>query len=318
MSKSESKSFPVTSRSSAAVGERKFAYQVPDSVALRGTDFSGMSHSDKRARLREILERGIHGIAFSPYLDGQAPGIEVGEDQIRARLEIIRPYVHWIRSFSCIEGNQATPRIAHEMGLKTMVGVGLSDDRETNELELANAIEIAGAGHADILAVGNENLLRKDLSEDELLDYIERAKAAVTGIPVSYVDAYFLFEEHPRVTAACDLLLVNCYPFWESCAAEYALLYMKEMYRRAQKVAAGKPVIISETGWPTTGTPFGDAVPSVDNALEYFINTYRWAAGDGIDIFYFSSFDEAWKVGAEGDVGAYWGLWDKDGNLKYA
>ena len=30
-----------------------------------------------------------------------------------------------------------------------------------------------------------------------------------------------------------------------------------------------------------------------------------------------SRFDEAWKVDAEGDVGAYWGLWDKDGNLKY-
>ena len=30
----------------------------------------------------------------------------------------------------------------------------------------------------------------------------------------------------------------------------------------------------------------------------------------------FSSFDEAWKVGAEGDVGAFWGLWDKDEQLK--
>jgi len=27
--------------------------------------------------------------------------------------------------------------------------------------------------------------------------------------------------------------------------------------------------------------------------------------------------DESWKVGAEGDVGAYWGLWDKDGQPKY-
>lgn len=30
-----------------------------------------------------------------------------------------------------------------------------------------------------------------------------------------------------------------------------------------------------------------------------------------------SSFDESWKVGAEGDVGAYWGLWDKDEKAKY-
>ena len=43
----------------------------------------------------------------------------------------------------------------------------------------------------------------------------------------------------------------------------------------------------------------------------------QWSAQENIEMFYFSSFDEAWKVGAEGDVGAYWGLWDARGNLKF-
>jgi glucan 1,3-beta-glucosidase len=34
-------------------------------------------------------------------------------------------------------------------------------------------------------------------------------------------------------------------------------------------------------------------------------------------MFYFSSFDEDWKEAAEGDVGPYWGLWDKNEKLKY-
>ena len=198
-----------------------------------------------------------------------------------------------------------------------MVGVGLTEDKEANEVELANGIEVARAGHADILAVGNEILLREDLTEDELIDYINRAREAAPSVPVSYVDAYFLFEKYPRVADACDVLLINCYPFWESCAADYAILYMKEMYRRAQRAANGKKVIISETGWPTVGTAFGAAVPSYENALEYFIRTYQWAAEEDIEIVYFSSFDESWKVGDEGDVGAYWGLWDTQGNLKY-
>ena len=113
------------------------------------------------------------------------------------------------------------------------------------------------------------------------------------------------------------MILANCYPFWEGCPAEHALLYMKEMYRRAQRAANGKPVIISETGWPNIGTPTDGAVPSFENAIKYFIDTCQWAEQDGVEIFYFSSFDEAWKVDAEGDVGAYWGLWDKDGNPKY-
>ncbi|NNF70161.1 MAG: glycosyl hydrolase [Acidimicrobiia bacterium] len=283
---------------------------------LAGMDFSGMSLAEKRSLLKEILDAGIHGISFSPYLDGQRPGIQVTEEQIRDRLSIIQPYTNWIRSFGCIEGNEQIPGIAKEMGLKTMVGVDLSDDREENEAGLANGIAVAQAGHADILVVGNENLLRQDLPEHELLDYIRRAKEAV-DIPVSFVDAYFLFEQHPAVADAVDVMLVNCYPFWEGCAAEHALVYMKEMYRRAQGVANGKPVIISETGWPSQGTPFGGSIPSFDNALEYFIRTYQWAEEDGIEIFWFSAFDEAWKVGPEGDVGAYWGLWDSEGNLKF-
>ena len=34
-------------------------------------------------------------------------------------------------------------------------------------------------------------------------------------------------------------------------------------------------------------------------------------------MFYFSSFDESWKVESEGDVGAYWGLLDDKNNLKF-
>ena len=286
-------------------------------MALAGTDFSAASIVELVSVFRKILGQKIHGITFSPYTEGQGPGTQIGEQQIRERLQVIRPYVNWVRSFSCTEGNEQIPRIAVENGLKTMVGVWLDDDRENNERELAGAIEVARAGHADILAVGNEVLLRGDLPEDELVDYINHAKRAVPDVDVGYVDAYFKFVDHPRVTEACDVILANCYPFWESCPAEYSLLYMKDMYRRAVQAASGKKVIISETGWPDTGTPEGGAVPSVENALKYFINTYQWAEEEGIEVFYFSSFDETWKVDKEGDVGAYWGLWDKDGNLKY-
>jgi exo-beta-1,3-glucanase (GH17 family) len=286
-------------------------------TSLAGLDVSALSLDELRAMLRQILEGKIHGLSFSPYIEGQGPGTELQEAQIRDRLAVIQPWVHWIRTFSCKEGNELTPRIAAENGLKTMVGVWLDEDREKNETELANAIEVARAGHADILAVGNEVLLRGELSEDELLEYIHRVKQAVPEVPVGYVDAYFKFVDHPRVTAACDVLLANCYPFWEGCPAEYALLYMKDMYRRVVNIAGGKRVIISETGWPNIGTATGGAVPSLRNAIKYFVDTYRWAEEDGIEIFYFSSFDEAWKVAAEGDVGAYWGLWDKDGKPKY-
>jgi exo-beta-1,3-glucanase (GH17 family) len=92
---------------------------------------------------------------------------------------------------------------------------------------------------------------------------------------------------------------------------------MKDMYHRAKKSSMGKQVIISETGWPNTGSSFQGAHPSYENFIKYFINSQEWSKEDEIEIFYFSSFDESWKVGDEGDVGAYWGLWDKDEKLKF-
>lgn len=265
----------------------------------------------------KVLEAKIHGLSFSPYIEGQGPGTVVGEEQIRERLAVVEPSARWIRTFSCTDGHERIPAIAREKGLKTLVGVWLDEDRERNELELQNAIRVAQDGHVDILGVGNEVLLRGDLSEDELIDYLSRAKEALPDVEVAYVDAYFKFAAHPRVTEACDVILANCYPFWEGCPAEHALLYMKEMYRKAQAAANGKRVIVSETGWPNVGDAEGGAEPSFENAIKYFVDTYRWAEEDGVEIFYFSTFDESWKVEAEGKVGAYWGLWDKDGQPKY-
>jgi exo-beta-1,3-glucanase (GH17 family) len=287
-------------------------------LPLAGLDLDELDERDLHALVKEILDEKIHGIAFSPYVEGQGPGVVIGDAQIAERMDFIAPYVRWIRTFSCTDGNERIPAVARAKGLQTVVGVWLDDDHEHNERELENALAVVDAGQADILAVGNEVLLRGDLEEDELLDYIRRAKAAVAGrVDVGYVDAYFKFEDFPRITEACDVILANCYPFWEGCPAEFALLYMKDMYRRAERVARGRKVIITETGWPNIGTPVGGAVPSVPNAIKYFVDTCRWAEEEGLEVFYFSSFDETWKVAAEGDRGAYWGLWDKDGNLKY-
>lgn len=267
---------------------------------------------------RATLQRGVHGLCFSPYLEGQKPGDQISAAQIRERLRIIKPVTGWVRSFSCTDGHEQTPRIAHELGFKTLVGAWLGTDAAINERELQGAIEVARAGHADIVAVGNEVLLREDMSEDELLACIQRVKDALPGVPVGYVDAYFLFEKHPRITAACDVVLTNCYPFWEGCPREQALAYMQTMVARTRAAAPGKRVVISETGWPDQGSAFHGALPSREGAMQYFVDTCRWADDDGIEVFWFAAFDEAWKVGAEGDVGAFWGLWDKDGLPKFA
>ena len=285
-------------------------------LSLSGINVDHLDEADLSALIRKLLEDGIHGMAFSPVVDGQTNLTDISANQIRDRLSVLAPHTGWIRTFSCTRGNEHSPGIATEMGLKSMVGAWVDHDLEYNEIELSKAIEIAKAGDAGILAVGNETMLRGEISEDQLIAYIERAKAE-TDVPVGYVDAYFIFENYPRVAEACDILLVNCYPFWEGYPIEHAHIYMREMYRRAQRVANGKPVIIAETGWPSLGTNVMASEPSRLNAMKYFVDAVQWAQSEGVDLFYFAGFDEAWKIDKEGDVGAYWGLWDKNGQPKY-
>ncbi len=296
----------------------QFSLKEIDQTQDAGIDFSKISIESLEGLWKKTLESGMHGLCFSLYEDGQRPGDIITEEQVRRRMEIIKPYTKWVRSFSCTEGNEFIPKIAREYGIKTLVGAWLGDDPEINEREIEGLIQLAKDGFVDIAAVGNEVMYRKELTEDELLDFISQVKEAIPdNIPVGYVDAYYEFSVRPRITEACDVILANCYPYWESCHLDYSLLHMKQMFGQALSAAKGKKVIITETGWPSEGGGLNDAHASRENAMKYFINSQVWSAKEDIDIFYFSSFDESWKVGAEGDVGAYWGLWDKNEKLKF-
>ena len=286
-------------------------------LSLTGAQVNSLGKGALQEKSRSLLDGKIHGICFSPYEGEQEPGDEISEAQIRRKLELLKPYTKWIRVFSCTEGNEMIPRLAKEYGFKTLVGAWLGEDLAKNEEEVAALIALAESGYVDVAAVGNEVMYRGELEESELISYIEQVKSAIPEIPVGYVDAYYEFTDRPAITEACDVILANCYPYWEGCSIEYSLLYMKQMYYQAVQAAQGKKVIITETGWPSEGEALGDGVPGYENALKYFVNAQVWSATEGIEMFYFSSFDEAWKVGAEGSVGAYWGLWNQHEDLKF-
>ncbi len=281
-------------------------------------DFTKKTTPEIKELFATSLNRGLHGLSFSPYLEGQNIGDQLSEEQIRRRMHVIKPHTNWVRSFSCTEGNEFIPIAAHEQGLKTMVGAWIGNDLAQNDKEIAGLIELAKAGHVDIAVVGNEVLLRNELTEEEVLAYIHKVKEALPNCVIGYVDAYYQFNERPRLVDACDVILANCYPFWEGCTIDHASVYLKQMYTVAKNAAKGKPVIITETGWPSEGDNTKGAEPSENNAMKYFLNANNWSQEEKIEMFYFSSFDESWKVHHEGDVGARWGIWDKNEKPKYS
>ncbi|MCX7795236.1 MAG: hypothetical protein N2380_01755 [bacterium] len=84
-------------------------------------------------------------------------------------------------------------------------------------------IEIARRGEADMLIVGSEVLLRNDLTEEQLINYINRVKQAVPSLPVATADVYGELLQHPNVVNAGTVVLPNYYPYWEGIDVRYAI-----------------------------------------------------------------------------------------------
>lgn len=250
-------------------------------------DFSEIPTKKITELWNETLQNGMHGICYSMYEDGQKPEDTITAEQVNRRIQILKPYSKWVRSFSCIEGNEFIPKIAHENGMQTLVGAWLSDDLEKNEKEIEALIQLAKEGCVNIVAVGNEVMYRGDLTEDQLVDYINRVKLALPNIPVGYVDAYYEFSHRPRITEVCDLILTNCYPYWEGCPIENALNHMVSMFNSAKDAGQRKRVIITETGWPSQGGSLKGAVATDENVKKYFIETVSWCKENDVEIFYF-------------------------------
>ncbi len=203
-------------------------------LLLPGADpslLAGKTSDAIKALYAEQFRSGMYGLSFSAYAEGQRAGDQLLASTVGRRIDLIAPHTRWVRSFACTEGHEAIPRLARTKGLKTMVGAWISNDRERNEREIQALITLATEGMVNIAVVGNEVLLREELPEPELLAYIERVKAAVPGdVQVGCVDAYYQFLERPELTAACDVLLPNCYPFWEGADIDVAAQYLRRMY----------------------------------------------------------------------------------------
>lgn len=294
--------------------QRASRLQLPP---FTGAPLHQMTEQQVKEMFAFQLKKGVHGLCFSPYLEGQDAGDILIESETKTRVEIVAPHTQWLRSFSTTAGHENIPSYAKEKGLKTVAGAWISNDKLQNEKEITNLIQLAKAGKVDIATVGNEVLLRNELNTTDLLAYIYTVKEAVHPIPVSYVDAYFQWIEHPELIDACDVVMINCYPFWEGSSIENSLDDLRKMYLLMKQSAPHKKVIIAETGWPSAGDNINNATPTAQNAQKYFLAVQEWAIKENIELFYFSSFDETWKIKQEGALGARWGIWDKDENLKY-
>ncbi|KAH8203925.1 hypothetical protein TruAng_001867 [Truncatella angustata] len=193
----------------------------------------------------------------------------------------------------------------------------------TNELAaLESAIGTYGTAFTDLvvgISVGSEDLYRDANNQvgttaDYLLDSISKVRSAIadtglSAVPVGHVDTYDSFENatNTKVIDSLDFIGFDGYPFWEKAlpnSIDNASERFYSGYNKTVALANGKPVYVTETGWPTVGDDENEAIASVENARKYWQSIACSLIDSNINVWWYD-LQESQYGDANPDFGVY-------------
>lgn len=251
----------------------------------------------------------LPGLCYSPFRDGQSPLNQTfpTEPEIIEDLILIKKITRVVRTYGIDTVLYSIPFHCHTLGINCWPGAWISSDTSGNRQQIERLIQIgqAGLSTTQVLTVGNEVLLFNTLPLETMLDYIDEVKQAVPLIPVSTSEPWHIWLNYPELAEACDILCVHVHPYWESVSAEEAAQYVYQKKQAVQDAYPDKLVVVTETGFPSSGEPNGAAIPSENNQAEFLEELFELMPEN---LFLFSFANEAWKI-VEGSVGPHWGLY---------
>jgi len=260
------------------------------------------------------------GLTYDPTRKGDDPrdNIFVSEADIDKDLALLENKVHAIRTYSMLRGQHKIPEIAAKHNLNVTLGAWIDGNLEKNRQEIETLLDISRQNNPKIirLMVGNEVLLRDDIPEEALIEYIREVKKR-NWRPVSTSETWAEWLKHPKLVAEVDFIAVHILPYWEGIAADDAVDYIFDRYHDVQKAYPNKPVIITEIGWPSDGQPAKHATASVSNQAKVLREFLNRADQEKVTYYIVEAFDQPWKQSIEGSAGAYWGIFNADRVPKY-
>jgi exo-beta-1,3-glucanase (GH17 family) len=255
-------------------------------------------------------------ISYAPFRGDQdpfGPDVPIDPRQIDEDLARLAPLTDCIRTYSIDHGLDQIPAIAQRHGLKVMLGLWLSNlpDLSRKQVETAVALANRFPGTVQSVVVGNEVLLRGEMSAPDLVATIRAVKAQVS-VPVTYADVWEFWLRYREVAAAVDFITIHILPYWEDfpIPVEAAAQHVESI--RGQIVAAfpGREILIGEFGWPSAGRMREGALPSPANQARVLQEVVALAKRDHTGINLIEAFDQPWKRQLEGTAGGHWGLFD--------
>jgi exo-beta-1,3-glucanase (GH17 family) len=257
-------------------------------------------------------------VSYAPFRDHQTPWnseLIVPPEQIAEDLAQLARISNCVRTYSVDNGLDKVPELASKVGLKVILGIWIGRDRLKNALLIDTAVARATDFPDTVTAivVGNEVLLRGEMTAAELSEIIRSVKARI-DVPVSYADAWEFWLRYPEIRHVVDFVTIHILPYWEDIpvAAEQAAAHVIAIRKQVALAFPGKDILIGETGWPSRGRMRDGALPSRINQARFMSDILAAARAEGFRVNLFEAYNELWKRQWEGTVGGYWGLIDRE------
>jgi glucan 1,3-beta-glucosidase len=259
----------------------------------------------------------LYCVSYAPFRGEQDPLIEstmVSAAQIDEDLALLSRYTDCIRTYSIANGLDQIPEIARRHGLKMLLGIWLANTPEKNQHQIQVGVALAKQ-YPDVvrgLVVGNEVLLRGEMSATDLSSLIREVKAQV-AVPVTYADVWEFWLRNADMRSAVDFVTIHILPYWEDfpLPAEIAAAHVDAIRRQVADALPDKEIMVGEVGWPSAGRMREGARPSPSNQARVISETVALAAKEHFRVNVIEAFDQPWKRWLEGPTGGFWGIFDR-------
>jgi exo-beta-1,3-glucanase (GH17 family) len=255
-------------------------------------------------------------VSYAPFRDGQTPLLlttHIAPEQIAQDLAQLAKISDCVRTYSIENGLDQVPALAAKVGLKVIQGIWLSSDRLKNQAQISTAVALTKQypGVISALVVGNEVLLRGEMTTSDLAANIRSVKSQVS-VPVTYADVWEYWLRNREIYEAVDFVTIHILPYWEDfpVRARYAAAHVDAIRKRMAVAFPAKEILIGETGWPSQGRMREGALPSRTNQARVVSEILDLAKRENFRVNLIEAYDQPWKRQLEGTVGGYWGLID--------
>jgi len=262
-------------------------------------------------------------VSYAPFRGAETPfdeSLVIPRARIAADLRRLADLTGCVRTYAASNGLDQVAAAAKEAGVTVLQGLWIGRDAARNRAEIERVVALATAYPDTISAVivGNEALLRGEISAPRLAALIDEVRAAIPQ-PVTYADVWEFWLRHGAdLTDSVDFITVHLLPYWEDdpVGIDAALAHVARIREDMAAAFPGKDILIGEIGWPSAGRQRAEAEPSLVNETRFIRGVLHLTDARGWRANLIEAFDQPWKRALEGTAGGAWGLFDADGRPK--